>query len=397
MDKLDSAGSNSGNSGRWGGASQAAKGEHVTIPLNDFKRQWEDTADAALKAFTSVGKSGWYVLGAEVTAFESAVAELWGVGHAVGVASGLDALEIALRIAGCRPGEKVLTTPLSAFATTLAIARLEAIPVFVDTDSYGLIDLERCRTALAARADIRFMLPVHLYGHALDLAVLMELRERFGCRIVEDCAQSILASSEGKSTGTAGDVAATSFYPTKNLGAMGDGGAVLTFNAEHARTARALRDYGQTAKYRHELIGYNSRLDELQAALLGRVYLPKLRGWTARRREIAAKYLKGIHHPRVQPLGGPCRSNSAWHLFPVRVAPGSKADFRRHLAAEGILSGEHYPIAIPDQAAMRGIRCETLDDCANARGLAASEVSLHPYLTDAEADRVIEACNGWEG
>lgn len=369
------------------------------ILLNDFKRQWADTAEAALAAFAVVGASGWYIRGAEVAAFESALAALWGVEHAIGVASGLDALEISLRLVGCRPGDKVLTTPLSAFATTLAIAKLGAVPVFVDTDGRGLIDLERCGAALAARPDIRFLLPVHLYGHALDLAALTGLRERFGCRIVEDCAQSVLASSAGRNTGTAGDIAATSFYPTKNLGAMGDGGAILTSDAAHARTARALSDYGQTAKYRHGLIGLNSRLDEIQAALLARVYLPKLRGWTARRKEIAETYLAKIRNPAVAPMGRPCHSDSSWHLFPVRVAPGRRREFREHLAANGIASGEHYPFAIPDQEALRGIPSEMLDECATARAIAQSEVSLpvHPYLTGEEAGRVIEACNRWEG
>src|SRR5262249_38789095 len=151
--------------------------------------------------------------------------------------------------------------------------KIGAVPVFIDTDCYGLIDLDRCAELLSARPDIRYLIPVHLFGHALNLDKLRQFGDRFGCRILEDCAQSIGARFRGRSTGTAGDLAATSFYPTKNLGAAGDGGAILTKNPQHDAQARVLRDYGQTSKYRHDENGYNSRLDELQAALLHRVLL----------------------------------------------------------------------------------------------------------------------------
>lgn len=366
---------------------------------NDFKRQWADTREAMLEAFAAVGESGWYILSAEVRAFESALASCWGVEHAVGVGSGLDALELGLRIAGCGPGDKVLTTPLSAFATTLAIVKLGATPCFVDTDEHGLIDLERCGGALAKRADIRFLLPVHLYGHALDLSALESLGNRFGCTIIEDCAQSVLASSGGRRTGTVGRISATSFYPTKNLGALGDGGAILTNDDEYDAAARVLRDDGQTGKYRHDIVGYNSRLDELQAALLRRVHLPRLAGWTARRKQIAAKYLEGIRRPGIRPMAGPAASDSTWHLFPVRIDPNRKDEFIRYLRGEGVLCGEHYPTAIPDQKALHGVPHELLDDGATARAISRSEVSLpiHSYLTDEEVDRVIDLCNRWQG
>ena len=209
------------------------------IQLNDFSRQWADTREAVLETVAEVGAAGRYILGGEVAAFEEALAERWGARRAAGVASGLDAVEISLRILGCRPGDRVLTTPLSAFATTLAILKIGAVPVFVDTDGCGLIDLNRCRELLSQRPDIRYMVPVHLYGHALDLDGLAELRDGFGLRIVEDCAQSILASWDGRPTGSVGQIAAVSFYPTKNLGAMGDGGAILTGAPEHDDAARA--------------------------------------------------------------------------------------------------------------------------------------------------------------
>ena len=214
------------------------------IPLNDFRRQWQDTRDQVMSAVASVGESGWYILGRRVEEFEAALARVWGR-FAAGVASGMDALEIALTVAGCKRGDLVLTTPLSAFATTLAILKLGAIPVFVDTDQFGLIDLAACRRTLQTRPDIRFLVPVHLYGNALDLGELRRLKEDFGIRVVEDCAQSILATFDGHPTGSAGDLAATSFYPTKNLGAMGDGGAILSNSEEFSQTARYLRDSGR--------------------------------------------------------------------------------------------------------------------------------------------------------
>src|SRR5690242_10537126 len=200
----------------------------LMIRANNFERQWQEIGEDALHAFRRVGASGWYVLGQEVRALEGTLASRWGLKHAIGVASGLDAIEISLRALGCRPGDRVLTTPVSAFATTLAILKLGAIPVFADTDERGLLDLDRCSEVVRQRPQIRFLVPVHLFGHALDLVKLRRMREEFDLKIVEDCAQSIDARFRGEHTGSAGQMAATSFYPTKNLGAMGDGGAILT-------------------------------------------------------------------------------------------------------------------------------------------------------------------------
>ncbi len=382
-----------------------------SVLANDFRRQWEDIREDVLAAMERVGQSGWYVLGDEVRTFETALASHWGLRHAIGVASGLDALEISLRILGCRPGDRVLTTPLSAFATTLAIVKLGAVPVFVDTDERGLIDLARCRDRLSRRPRIRYFVPVHLYGHVLDMPELRRLREEFGLLMVEDCAQSI-----GTSTGTAGQLAATSFYPTKNLGAMGDGGAILTNDPALDAQARALRSYGETSRYRHEHLGYNSRLDELQAALLRTVMLPRLDRWIARRRAIAQAYRQCIRGVQC-----PFAGESAWHLFPVQVPPSQRPSFLEHLKSAGIVAGVHYPTAIPDQPALvahalvravsRLVSTPGLNEpsvaksgdaartsaCATARRICASEVSLpiHPYLTDQEVARVIDAVNAW--
>jgi dTDP-3-amino-3,4,6-trideoxy-alpha-D-glucose transaminase len=367
------------------------------IPLNDFKRQWADTRADALEAFEEIGASGWYILGREVREFEHALARYWGLPHVVGVASGLDAIEISLKALGCGPGDKVLTTPLSAFATALAILNLGAVPVFVDTDEYGQIDLDACQKVFESRPDVRFFVPVHLYGHSLDMKRLKALRERFDCLMVEDCVQSIGACYKGTVTGSAGQMSALSFYPTKNLGALGDGGAVLTANEEYAQRARMLRDYGQSAKYRHELVGYNSRLDELHAGLLRRVSLGRLPAWTEARRRIAAAYIAGLRNPAIRVPGAPAGSHSCWHLFPVIVAPEHKHHFMSWLASHEVGCGEHYPISIPDQPAMAGVEFEIIGDLDTAQNICRSEVSLpiHPYLRDAEIARVIDACNQW--
>jgi dTDP-3-amino-3,4,6-trideoxy-alpha-D-glucose transaminase len=368
------------------------------ILANDFQRQWRDIQNDARAAFRKVGESGWYILGNEVREFETALASYWGMQHAIGVASGLDALEISLRLLGCQAGDSVLTTPLSAFATTLAILRVGAVPVFVDTDERGLLKVERCRDLFWRRPDIRYFVPVHLFGHSLDVAALRGIREEFGVHMVEDCAQSIGARFQGAAAGTAGQFAAVSFYPTKNLGAMGDGGAILTANAEWAQQSAALRDYGQTAKYRHEAVGYNSRLDEVQAAVLRQAMLPRLNGWNGRRREIAKQYLAGIRHSQVRCAGAPEGSESTWHLFPVLVPPERKAAFVEYLKASGVTPGEHYPAIIPDQPVMAHVAFEFADDCQTARRFAASEVSLpiHPYLTGEEVARVIEVVSSWK-
>lgn len=367
------------------------------ILANDFQRQWADVGGDVLGAVERVGKSGWYVLGDEVRLFEEELAAYWGFQHATGVGNGMDAIEIGLRMLGVGPGDRVLTTPLSAFATTLAIVKLRAVPVFIDTDEHGLIDLVRCYDLLRERRDIHYMVPVHLYGHALDRGGLEWLRDEFGIKMVEDCAQSAGARWQGTPTGSVGQIAATSFYPTKNLGAMGDGGAILTNDPALDAQARVMRCYGETTRYRHEQLGYNSRLDEVQAAVLREACLPRMTQWVARRRAIADAYNSGIRNREVGLPGVPEGTASSWHLFPLHVAPARRADLMEHLKARGIATGCHYPTAIPDQPAMSKVAFEMADPCALARQICASEISLpiHPYLTDEEVAKVIDSVNAF--
>jgi dTDP-4-amino-4,6-dideoxygalactose transaminase len=367
------------------------------VLLNDFVRQWSEIRQDATSALEAVGASGYYILGPAVAAFETQLAQTCGVRHAVGVGNGLDAIAIALRAAGCRPGQKVLTTPLSAFATTLAVLQVGAVPCFVDVDGHGLLDLDRTEEALARTPDIDFLLPVHLYGRAVPLRRLRTLAERFGVTVIEDCAQAIGASDGELAVGAAGLATALSFYPTKNLGCIGDGGALLTNDDHLAERARALRNYGQSGRYLHDHLGWNSRLDELQARILSQALLPRLDGWNGRRAMVARAYGRRIDNPALA-LPATDASGPVWHLFPVLVGEGRRADFQAHLQARGVQSGVHYPRLITEQPALVETgQSVVLGPLERARAFAEREVSLpiHPYLTDSEIDAVVQACDSW--
>lgn len=371
----------------------------MKIKLNDFLRQWAETSDGVMAAVADVGSSGWYVLGREVGAFEAALADWTKIPWGVGCANGLDAIEIALRATELAPGGKVLTTPLSAFATTLAIVRAGGVPVFVDTDPSGLVDLVAARRVLEADRSIRHFVPVHLFGHPCDLEQLKDISADLGVVVIEDMAQAIGATWKGAPVGSVGALAATSFYPTKNLGALGDGGAILTCDSVLAAKCRVIRDYGQSSKYVHDEIGLNSRLDELHAAILNKAHLPRLTHWTSARRRVAASYLEGIDNPLVRPLTPPECGGSVWHLFPVMVEPASREAFMRYMGERGVQTGVHYPKAIPDQCVMGRVAHVIAQELTECRRLAESEVSLpiHPYLTKDEIACVVSAVNGWCG
>jgi dTDP-4-amino-4,6-dideoxygalactose transaminase len=306
----------------------------------------------------------------------------------------MDALEIALRSLDLRPREKVLTTPFSAFATTLAILRAGGVPVFVDVDDNGNIDLTQCAGILARDRSIRFLLPVHLYGNPLDLEKQAALKTDFGLFVVEDCAQAIGARFGARAVGTIGQAAATSFYPTKNLGALGDGGALLTNDDQVARRARMLRNYGQSSLYAHDERGLNSRLDEVQAAILLDALFPNLQSWTQKRCGIASRYRAEISNPVLRTPVIDEAAEPAWHIFPL--FSGKRDAFREHLRNAQIESGIHYPRIIPDQKAFRQtMSYEIAVDPLNARKLATTQISLpiHPFLGEAAITRIIHSAN----
>lgn len=361
------------------------------IPFNDFQREPEALIQAQLRASEAVLRSGWWVLGEQVLAFEKAWASYCGTTGSVGVANGLDAIEIGLRSLGIGPGDEVITTSLTAYATTLAIQRCGATPVFAEIDpSTACLDsesIERC-ISTATRA----VLVVHLYGRAANLADLLLICSRNGLLLLEDCAQAHGAHHAGRPVGSIGSFGAWSFYPTKNLGAIGDAGALTSTDMDFLATAKQLRNYGQSDRYHHDLPGLNSRLDELQAALLLQ-RLPHLQAWTERRRTIAQRYWLEISNPELELLAPPIDPNShVHHLFVLRTS--RRQSLHIHLENAGIKSLIHYPVPCHRQKALGPHRIDP-DGLHITDQHAAMCLSLpiHPFLLDQDVDLIIAACN----
>ena len=302
------------------------------------------------EAIRRVLDRGWYILGPEVEAFEAAFAAHHGVGHAVGVANGTDAIELALRAAGIGPGDEVITVAHTAVATVCAVERAGATPVLVDIDpNTYTMDPGAASSAITART--RALLPVHIYGHPADLPALVALADRHGLALIEDCAQAHGARLGGKLVGTFGASGAFSFYPTKNLGAYGDGGAVITDNPDLAARLRRLRNYGQAERGVHRERGINSRLDELQAAILG-VKLGHLDEHNAARRELVSRYREALGGSGVAlPIedGRGLDVLHAYHLFAVRHPERDR--LRASLSSRGVGTLVHYPVPVHRQPA----------------------------------------------
>ncbi len=372
----------------------------ISVYSNNFDRLWKAHSEEVLADVKIVGESGWYILGKEVESFESALAEYTNTAFTVGCANGMDAIEMSLRALGVKAGDKVITTPLSAFATALAIIRAGAEPVFVDVDEFGLICPKAVEAALSEFSNVSCIVPVHLYGHLADMRALSDIADKYGVVIVEDAAQGIGASRGGIRAGQLGATGCISFYPTKNLCALGDGGAIITDDKALADSLRTIRNYGQSEHYTHDVIGLNSRLDEVQAGILRRTMLKHLDIWIKRRREIAAKYLSEIKHSAVTTLGGPDPAGSVWHLFPVLIPAEKRLAFIDFLKKAGIQSGMHYPILIPDQKAIRNhMSPHIFDKLECAKVFSDCEVSLpiNPFLSEGEVEYVIATINEWQG
>ncbi len=359
------------------------------VPYLDLARAAAADEPELSAAVLAAVRRGRYVLGSEVSAFESEWAASCGAARAVGVANGTDAITLALRALGVGPGDEVLTVSMTCAPTATGILRAGATPVFVDVDDDRLtMDAGALAAALTART--RAILPVHLYGRVADVDTIGAFARQNGLIFVEDCAQAHGGASNGRPVGTFGRAAAWSFYPTKNLGALGDGGAVTVGDAADAsladRLAR-LRAYGYATRNDAEEPGFNSRLDEVQAAAL-RVRLRKLAAGNRRRAEIAARYDAALAGAvRVPP---PAREGEtqAQHLYVVRV-PDREA-FRARLEERGIGTDVHYPRAVHEQPAFGPFRRGPLPVTERAMREVVS-LPLHPLLTDDEVDRVIEA------
>jgi len=361
------------------------------IPFNDFQREPESLIQDQLRAAEAVLRSGWWILGNQVQEFEQAWASKCATTGAVGVANGLDAIEIGLRSLGIGPGDEVITTALTAYATTLAIQRCGAIPVFADIDpSTACLDpvsVERCISP-ASRA----VLVVHLYGRAANLSDLQEICARRELLLLEDCAQAHGAHYAGRPVGSIGTFGAWSFYPTKNLGAIGDAGALTSSDQSLLAKAKQLRNYGQSDRYLHDLQGLNSRLDELQAALLLE-RLPHLQAWTERRRSIAQRYWTEISSPDLELLSPPSDPSShVHHLFVLRTP--RRQELQRHLEEAGIKSLIHYPVPCHLQKALGAHRIDSAGlHITVHHAETCLSLPIHPFLSDQDVDRVVTACN----
>lgn len=312
------------------------------MPFLDLKASYLDLKDELDSAYHRVLTSGWYILGAEVEAFEAEFADYCGVKHCVGVANGLEALTLVLRAWDIGPGDEVIVPSNTYIATWLAITHVGATPVPVEPhEDTCNINPELIEASITERT--KAIIPVHLYGQPADMDPICEIARRHALKVLEDAAQAHGASYKGKRAGSLGDAAGFSFYPGKNLGAFGDGGAVTTSDAELADKIRCLRNYGSREKYVNEAPGFNSRLDELQAAFL-RVKLRYLDGWNDKRRLLAAWYLKSLpgSFPELVLPVVPAWAEPCWHLFVVRSA--DRDAFQSMLSEHGVGTLIHYPI-----------------------------------------------------
>jgi dTDP-3-amino-2,3,6-trideoxy-4-keto-D-glucose/dTDP-3-amino-3,4,6-trideoxy-alpha-D-glucose/dTDP-2,6-dideoxy-D-kanosamine transaminase len=359
------------------------------IRLFDAQRLQAPHAAAIHGAIDSVLASGRYVLGAAVAAFERDFAAYCGVGHAIGVGNGSDALELALRALGIGGGDRVVTVANAGGYASGAIRACGAQPDYVDIDAGTLlVDVQALESRLVARPAA--VIVTHLYGRLAPIDAIVDRCNAFGVPLVEDCAQAHGAMRRGRRAGSFGAIGCFSFYPTKNLGALGDGGALVTDDAELAERIRALRQYGWREKYRVELAGgRNSRLDELQAAVLC-VKLPTLDADNALRRDIARRYLTAIQHDEIVIPAGRGGADDVAHLFVLRCA--RRDQLRAHLARCGIDTDVHYPLPDHCQPAWREAIALSLPH-TEATASEVLSVPCHSALSDAEVVKVIEAIN----
>jgi dTDP-4-amino-4,6-dideoxygalactose transaminase len=364
------------------------------IPLLDLKAQYRSIKPELDAAVLRVLEGAQFILGPEVAAFEKEFAAYCGAGDAIGVNSGTSALHLALVAAGIGPGDEVITVPFSFIATAAAIVYTGATPVFVDIDPVTFnIDVSRIEAAITPRT--KAIMPVHLFGHPADMDPILEIARRYGLIVIEDAAQAHGAEYKGRRVGSIGDIGCFSFYPGKNLGACGEGGAVTTSNSDYARKVRLLRDWGSAQKYIHELHGYNYRLEGMQGAIL-RVKLRHLEEWTEARRRHAIRYgeflgTAGIELPSAMPY-----ARHVYCVYSVRAA--NRDQIRQALLEREIHTAIHYPIPIHLQPAYAGLNYSRGDFPVAER--ACTEVlalPIYPEMTEAQLTEVTvaleEACN----
>lgn len=363
------------------------------ILMNDFKAEPKELRLKMLAAINRVVESGWYILGHELENFQRLWAEQCGVKYAIGVGNGMDAIELALRSMNVGPGDEVVTTPMTAFATVLAILRAGARPVLADIDpETALISIKSVERCITKRT--KAVILVHLYGQVRQMQMWQEFCSSKSIFLIEDCAQAHLAIWKGKCAGSFGEAGAYSFYPTKNLGALGDAGALITNSCSISSRVKCLRNYGQDIRYHHPEIGMNSRLDEMQAAILSE-RLKWIDVFTLKRREIAQIYRARINNPAVKLLAAPEEySAHSYHLFVVLCR--TRDGLISHLSNNGIESLIHYPIPVHMQSSCTDIQIDP-NGLPNAEFHAKNCLSIpcHPQMSENDIACVINALNSY--
>lgn len=365
----------------------------ATIPFVDLTRQHNRISNELETAMSGVLSSGWFIQGQQLEAFENEFAKFCEVEHCVGVGNGLDALVLLLRAYQIGPGDEVIVPTNTFIATWLAVTAVGATVVPVEPIEHTHnIDPDRIAACITPKT--RCIMPVHLYGQPADMDPIMALAERHGLVVIEDNAQAQGALYKGRPTGSLGHASATSFYPGKNLGALGDGGAVVTNDAEIARKVRLLRSYGSEKKYEHQVLGCNSRLDEIQAAVL-RIKLQHLHDWNTERRALAARYDAILPRPVVTPPQAPAWAEPVWHLYVIRST--QRDELQAHLHAAGIQTAIHYPLPPHQQPCYAPEMPGASYPIAEKLSHEILSLPMYPGLTEAEQQRVAAAIASFTG
>ncbi|GAB3166334.1 DegT/DnrJ/EryC1/StrS family aminotransferase [Telluribacter humicola] len=361
------------------------------IPFLDLKRINERHQSAIEEASLRVLRSGWYIIGKELQAFERDFASYCGTDYCLGVANGLEAIELILQAYSFQPGSEVIVPANTYIASVLPVSYLQLVPVWVEPDPVTmLIDPAQIEEKITDRTCA--ILTVDLYGRCCEMEPIRALAQQYNLKIIADAAQAHGARYQGRTAGSLADATAFSFYPTKNLGALGDAGAITTHDPVLAEKIRYLRNYGSGVKYYNEYQGINSRLDEIQAAILN-IKLPYLDEDNNRRRQIARRYLQEIRVPGLVLPPADSLEDDAWHLFVVRHPDRQR--LREYLQGEGILTEIHYPLPIHKQPAYAAINHLHLPVTEQIHNQVLS-LPLNPAMTDAEMERVIEVLNQFE-
>jgi len=357
------------------------------IPMLDLRKQLEDIRDEVLRGLRDVVESGQYILGRKVEEFEKESAAYLGARHAIGVASGTDALLLAMKALGIEQGDEIITTPFTFFATAETAVYLKATPVFADIDP-GTLNISPGEIEKKITKKTRAIVPVHIFGLPANMDKILGLAAGYGLRVIEDCAQSFGAAIREKRTGTFGDAGTFSFYPSKNLGGCGDGGLVTTNDDELAARLRRLRNHGSKGSYIHEEIGYNSRLDELQAAIL-LVKLKRIDEYTRKRKEKAALYSKLLKGAVKCP---PPDKNGAGHVYHQYTIMHRKRDLiRERLKEEGVSSMVYYPVPLHLQPALKFLGYKEGDlPVAEKASKEVLSLPIYPELEESAIERIAE-------